>query len=114
MKQSFLVQDSLMEESRPLLFEKLSVPVYFGIRTDREYANVERSYSLQEAEEELNKKIFSFIASLEEKGVQIIEKNVKINTNSASWVVEGEFLVREAVGTSQKTDWTEVGVTERE
>lgn len=113
-KQSFLVQDSLMEESRPLLFEKLSVPVYFGIRTDREYANVERSYSLQEAEEELNKKIFSFIASLEEKGVQIIEKNVKINTNSASWVVEGEFLVREAVGTSQKTDWTEVGVTERE
>ena len=46
--------------------------------------------------------------------VIFIEKNVKINTNSASWVVEGEFLVREAVGTSQKTDWTEVGVTERE
>lgn len=100
---AYLVQDSLIRESRPLVFEKLSVPVYFGSKTEREYQNVEYEYTLEEAEQALNEKIIAFIASLQEKGVQIIEKDVKIDTNSGSWVIYGEFLVREPVGTSVET-----------
>lgn len=100
---AYLVQDSLIRESRPLVFEKLSVPVYFGSKTEREYQNVEYEYTLEEAEQALNEKIIAFIASLQEKGVQIIEKDVKIDTNSGSWVVYGEFLVREPVGISVET-----------
>jgi len=100
---TYLVQDSLIRESRPLVFEKLSVPVYFGSKTEREYQNVEYEYTLEEAEQALNEKIIAFIASLQEKGVQIIEKDVKIDTNSGSWVIYGEFLVREPVGTSVET-----------
>lgn len=116
----FLVYDSVIKESRPLIFEKLSVPIYIGSYTHREYRNVEYEYSLDEAREQLNQKLLDFLASLEEKGVQIIEKDVKIDTNGGSWVIMGEFLVREAVGESvaiEKTDLTEqinIGETEGE
>lgn len=108
---SYLVQDSLIRESRPLLFEKLSIPVYLGSRTDREYQNVEYEYTLEEARAALNEKLIAFIASLEEKGVQIIEKDVKIDTNSGSWVISGEFLVREPVGRSTATVMPDSGET---
>ncbi len=111
----FLVYDSVIRESRPLFFEKLSIPVYTGSYTHREYLNVEYEYSLKEAEKLLNEKINAFLTSLEEKGVQIIEKDVKIDTNSNSWVISGEFLVWEAVGKSSPTvrpDTGEAGTDE--
>lgn len=105
----YTVQDSLIRESRPALFEKLSIPVFWGSETDREYQKVEYEYTLAEAEALLNEKIIAFLVSLEEKGVQIIEKDVKIDTNGGSWVVTGEVLVREAVGQSVETVMPETG-----
>ena len=99
----FLVYDSLIRESRPLVLEKLSVPVFFGEITYREYQNVEYLYTLDEAKTILNQKLMVFLADLEEKGVQIIEKNVKIEKGDTSWVLEGEFLVREPVRMSSET-----------
>lgn len=101
--EEYTVQDSLIRESRPALFEKLSIPVFWGSETDREYQRVEYEYTLDEAEKLLNEKIIAFLVSLEEKGVQIIEKDVKIDTNGGSWVVTGEVLVRETVGQSAET-----------
>ncbi|MGN1145616.1 MAG: hypothetical protein ACI4R5_04135, partial [Acetatifactor sp.] len=43
-------------------------------------------------------KLSAFLASLEEKGVQIMKKNVKIDTNGGMWVIDGTFLVREKIG----------------
>lgn len=108
---TYFVQDSLIRESRPLLFDKLSIPVYFGTKTDREYQNVEYEYTLEEAKGKLKEKIIAFIESLEEKGVQIIEKNVKIDTNSDSWVIYGEFLVQEPVGKRTDTVMPDTGET---
>lgn len=99
----FLIYDSVIKESRPLLFQKLSIPVYFGSVTHREYQNVEYEYTLEEARDLLNEKLRLFLTSLEEKGVQIIEKNVRIDTNDGMWVIEGSFLVREAAGKSVDT-----------
>lgn len=109
----FLVYDSVIRESRPLAFQKLDVPIYTGSYTHREYQNVEYEYSLDEARTLLNQKISVFIASLEEKGVQIIEKDVKIDTCGGSWVVEGEFLLQEPVGKSvdiERIDPAETGM----
>ena len=99
----FLVYDSLIRESRPLIFQKLSIPVYLGTVTHREYLNVEYEYTLDEAKELLNEKLMIFLTSLQEKGVQIIEKDVRIDTNGGMWVVEGSFLVREPAGKSVDT-----------
>lgn len=107
----FLVYDSVIRESRPLLFEKLSIPFYIGSYTHREYMNVEYEYSLEEAKEKLNEKLISFLTSLEEKGVQIIEKDVKIDTNDSSWVISGQFTVREAVGESAAIEKIDIGET---
>lgn len=102
-KRPFLVYDSIIRESRPLVLEKLSVPVFFGSYTHREYQNIECEYTLKEARELLEEKIFAFLSSLEEKGVQILEKDVKIDTDSSSWLIEGSFLVRESVGVKRET-----------
>lgn len=108
----FLVYDSLIRESRPLVFEKLSIPVYQGSYTYREYKNVEHEYTLEQAETLLSEKLRTFLASLEEKGVQIIEKDVKIDTNGGSWVISGQFTVREAVGRSVLIEKSVIGETE--
>lgn len=97
-KDPFLIYDCLIRESRPALFEKLSIPVAWGARTYREYQNVEYEYTVSEAEELLQKQISDFLASLAEKGVQIIEKNVRIDTDNGMWVVDGEFAVIEKAG----------------
>lgn len=108
----FLVYDSLIRESRPLVFEKLLIPVYQGSYTYREYKNVEHEYTLEQAETLLSEKLRTFLASLEEKGVQIIEKDVKIDTNGGSWVISGQFTVREAVGRSVLIEKSVIGETE--
>lgn len=108
----FLVYDSLIRESRPLVFEKLSIPVYQGSYTYREYRNVEHEYTLEQAETLLSEKLRTFLASLEEKGVQIIEKDVKIDTNGGSWVISGQFTVRETVGRSVLIEKNVIGETE--
>lgn len=108
----FLVYDSLIRENRPLVFEKLSIPVYQGSYTYREYKNVEHEYTLEQAETMLTEKLRTFLASLEEKGVQIIEKDVKIDTNGGSWVISGQFTVRETVGRSVSIEKSVIGETE--
>lgn len=100
----FQVYDSIIRESRPALFEKLNIPVYWGDITHREYVNVEHIYKTEEAKELLKQKLRDFLVSLQEKGVQIIEKNVKIDTKDNSWLLEGEFLVQESVGVSRAAE----------
>lgn len=99
----FLVYDSVIKETRPLLFEKLSIPLYWGTVTHREYQNVEYVYTQEEVKVLLNQKLMVFLTSLEEKGVQIIEKNVKIENDGSSWVLRGDFLVWEPVSAGQDT-----------
>ncbi|MCM1025187.1 MAG: sporulation protein YqfD [Roseburia sp.] len=110
----FLVYDSVIRESRPLLFEKLSVPLYAGTYTYREYQDVEYEYTPEEAKGILKEKLMSFLTSLEEKGVQIVAKDVKINVNGGFWVLSGELTVREPVGRSVATEKTIIGETEND
>jgi len=100
----FLVYDSVIRESRPLVLEKLSIPIFWGSVTHREYQNVEREYTKEEVGTLLNQKLMDFLATLEEKGVQIIEKNVRIEKGESFWVLNGEFLVQEPVGISTQTE----------
>ncbi len=108
----FLVYDSVIKESRPLMLERLSVPAFWGTVTYREYQNVEYKYTAEEAKDHLNQKLMDFLAELEEKGVQIIEKDVKIETGNDAWVLKGQFLVQEPVGASVRTERIEVEKTE--
>ena len=110
----FLVYDCLIRESMPMIFEKLSIPAALGTYTYREYQNIESKYTTEEGKNLLNEKLIAFIVSLEEKGVQIIEKNVKIDTNSGVWIMNGEFLVQGPVGKSIATVKPESGETQED
>lgn len=96
---SFKDYDVIMNtwEFSPL--KGLTLPVSFGTKTYREYQNTECAYTLSEAEGLLKEKYSVFLASLEEKGVQIIEKNVRIDTGSGIWLITGDLQVKEKIGT---------------
>ena len=91
------------------MLEKLSVPVFWGTVTYREYQNMEYKYTEEEAKAHLNQKLMDFLAELDEKGVQIIEKNVRINKDGHEWVLNADFLVQQLVGVSAQTERTDTG-----
>ena len=72
----------------------LSLPLKIYKNTYLEYNNVEKKYSLKEAQNILEHKFTKILESLEEKGVQIIEKNVKIKSNSVQANLEGKLLLK--------------------
>ncbi len=109
----FLVYDSVIKESRPLVFEKLSIPVFWGTRTHREYQNVEHIYTQEQVKEQFQEKLMRFYATLEEKGIQILDKDVKIDKNSGNWTLTAEFLVHESIGESVPTAEPDMGEAEK-
>ncbi len=91
----YCVYDVVMQENTPGLFEDLKIPVSWGKYTYREYMNVECLYSKEEAVDILKEKLLLFLAGLEEKGVQIIEKDVTIVKDDKEYKIMGEILVAE-------------------
>ncbi len=108
----FLVYDAVIRESRPLMLERLDLPAFLGTVTYREYQNTEYLYTEEEAKAHLNQKLMDFLAELDEKGVQIIEKDVRIEKGTDAWALTGQFLVQEPVGERAETERIEVNETE--
>ncbi len=99
----FLQYDVVTRTYRPEILNKLNIPLYVGNIQYREYYYLEQKYTREQAENCLNEKLEQFLNSLREKGVQIIEKDVKISNNSDSWVESGNITVIETVSTKQPT-----------
>lgn len=92
-------QQDVVEEKRQLkLFGSYYLPVYFGRDLVREYVTEERVYTREQVKELFEEKIQKFIESLQEKGVQIIEKNVTIDKNAGVWKMNVDFLALEKTG----------------
>ena len=98
---SYIKYDSLTENIDYPLNNILSIPISIKQTTYREYQVIRKKYTSTEAEKLLNKKLDKIFLSLEEKGVQIIEKNVKISTNSAYVSATGTLKVKGPCNSSQ-------------
>ncbi|MBR1771667.1 MAG: sporulation protein YqfD [Lachnospiraceae bacterium] len=107
LEKPYTYYDRLMRLGRPVLFEKLEIPVFIGSYTYREYQNVERIYSAEEAGNKLEEEFLQFLQTLEEKGVQIIEKDVKIDTYDLGFLLHADLRVQEQVTKRQATDGRE-------
>ena len=97
-------RSDVVEEKKQLkVFENYYLPVYIGSNLVREYIFEEKKYTKEEVKSLFEQKLEKFIQTLQEKGVQIIEKNVTINKTSGVWKMKADFLAEEKTGTTRKT-----------
>ena len=101
LKIPYIKYDSVTETMNLPLFDILSIPINIKQTTYREYQMIRKKYNYSEAEKLLNEKLDKIFLSLEEKGVQIIEKNVKISTNSAHLTATGHLKLKSCCNRSQ-------------
>lgn len=92
-KVSFAYYDTYVTTQRFSLFHRLFLPVYYGIYEYREYYLIQKKYTDEEVVFLFNKNLSNYYARLEEKGVQILENNVKIEHNEREWILKGDFTV---------------------
>lgn len=95
--------DVIEEKHQLKIFKNYYLPMYIGRRLVREYEVEEEIYTKEQVKELFEEKIQKFIETLQEKGVQIIEKNVTIKRASGTWKMDADFLAVEKTGISQKT-----------
>ncbi|MCD7738831.1 MAG: sporulation protein YqfD [Lachnospiraceae bacterium] len=89
------------KEKEQLLEPSFTVTLFgrqlgFGFFEAKEYQNVEKSYTPQEAEALLRAEFEKNNLILEEKGVQIISENVTMEENENFFLLRGEMTVRYA------------------
>ena len=95
----FLKYDCVTTPLTFQFFKILSIPLSIHQATYQDYVLVRQKYTIEEAGKIAEQKLDKIIVSLEEKGVQIIEKNVKIKTNSAYLSLTGELTLKERCNT---------------
>ena len=94
-KISFLQYDLIGGEDTWELFRKFSVPFAWGRMKAREYMNVECEVGLREAVDRLEEKYAAFLKDCEDRGLQIIAKDGKMDSDECAWVYSAELVVRE-------------------
>lgn len=104
LQKDFLNEYVTERDITPSFFAFLSIPVQLREIDRIEYLPTLRFYDDKEARKLIEKKIMRFLATLEEKGVQIIEKNVKIDNEGVFWLIHGEILVWEKAMLFQKLE----------
>lgn len=92
-KKDFLCTDSVEYIKDDFKFLLWDLPIAVRSRIYCEYLPVEYEYDFEIASKKLQDDFAYFLANLEEKGVQIISKNVKIEEDYAKWVIIGNISV---------------------
>lgn len=97
----------IRETRQAAILKDFYLPLWLDHIVGKEYDIYERFWTKEEKESlktEINNRK---IKNLEEKGVQIIQNNVRILDKSSTWQVQGEFLVEESIGIGQNIRKTE-------
>ncbi len=88
--------DTSEEKKQVQLLDHLYLPLYYGKRTVQEYEITQKKHTEEEMGELLQEKWQKIISTLNEKGVQIAEKNVTITKNDEKWVLHAHMQLEES------------------
>ncbi len=99
LKADFERYDCVVSEKRLEVLQDLYLPVSFGSYSCREYILTEKSYTKEQAYGLCQEKLEYLTETLEQKGVQILQKDVKIEKDSVYYVLKADFVVVEKTGT---------------
>ena len=84
------------EKKQVRLLEHLYLPIFYGTKTVQEYEMVRQKHTEEEMNMIMQEEWRKIISTLEEKGVQIIEKNVTIRKNGTNWVLNAHMQLEES------------------
>jgi similar to stage IV sporulation protein len=87
--------DRLTSETQAKLTENFYLPLVFGKNTEQEYIPEKAIYTEEEAKSKANEELSLFFEKLRIKGLQIIENNVKIETNGEICRLHGTLVIEE-------------------
>ncbi len=100
------------EKTQVRLLDQLYLPFYYGTKTVQEYRMARLEYTEDEMEGIMRSEWNKIITTLEEKGVQITEKNVTIKKNETYWVLNAALQLEEAaVRTAAAAEPADAGET---
>ncbi len=97
-KDTYPYADTVCTRKEISLLKGLVLPFSFGTYRYREYLPVEGEYGLKEAEALLKEQYEKFLARMREKEWEILQEDVRMDTDSGVWVIKGEVRVREKIG----------------
>lgn len=95
--------DILENKKQFILFQNFRLPIFYGTEEVREYSGIQKNYTEEQIKEIFVQKMNKILQSLEEKGVQIIEKDVTINKGQKKWRMECSLVLEEQTGKLQST-----------
>lgn len=88
----------ITEKKQLILLDNIYLPVYYGKINKKEYYIRYMTYTDDEMKGLLLEQFEKFILGLQQKGVQIVEKNVKIVENREGMEINGDLLVIKSTG----------------
>lgn len=89
--------DYQMEERQAKLFSNYYLPLYLGIIEGKRMVSYERAYTQQELSDLAEEARKESREKLEEKGVQILENNDKIEKSVSGYQIKGQMVVVESI-----------------
>ena len=101
--------ETITQKHQLVLLDNIYLPIYYGEINRKEYYLQYLAYTSEEMKRKLTDNFEKYILSLSEKGVQIVEKNVKIVQNRNNMEMQGEILVVKSTGESVDIPAGEIG-----
>ena len=94
-----MYQNALSKHTSQLHIGKnFYLPFQIEAYTIKEYRLKKETVSMEAAAASVKEKLSRYIGNLQEKGVQIIENNVKITNSGDECLAEGDITVRQLIG----------------
>mgnify|MGYP000753781417 CR=1 FL=1 len=90
-----------MEEHQAVLFSDYCLPLYLGVIEGKRMISYEKAYTKQELALLAERKEKEEAEKLEEKGVQILENNDRIETSVSECRLTGELVTEESIVKTQ-------------
>lgn len=107
-KVSYRLYEKESEKTQLRLGKNFYLPIYLQKDTYREYRYKEYEVDKKEAKSMAAKDLSLYLSKLKEKGLQIIEKNVIMDTDKNVYEFQGTILTEEPFGVHRDTEILEV------
>lgn len=100
--------ETVAEEQQFHFTDNFYLPVFLVKQTYKEYKNVEKTYTEKQVKALASENLKNYIKDLEEKGIQIIGKNVMIVKTKQSYVAKGTIKAYESIVSHTPTEISEI------